>query len=40
LAEWARIGCRAAEVRSLAGVMRFTPQPVVRWPDGGTLSVY
>jgi hypothetical protein len=40
LAEWARIGRRAAEVRSLAGVMRFTPQPVVRWPDGGTLSVY
>jgi hypothetical protein len=40
LAEWARVGCRAAEVRSLAGVMKFTPQPVVCWPDGGTLSLY
>jgi hypothetical protein len=40
LAEWARIGRRAAEVRSLAGVMRYTPQPVIRWPDGGTLSLY
>ncbi|MFM7137824.1 MAG: SGNH/GDSL hydrolase family protein [Planctomycetota bacterium] len=40
LAEWARIGARAAEVRSLAGVIRYTRQPVVRWPDGGTLSMY
>jgi hypothetical protein len=40
LAEWARIGRRAAEVRSLAGVMRYTPQPAIRWPDGGTLSLY
>jgi hypothetical protein len=40
LAEWARVGRRAAEVRSLAGVMKFTPQPVIRWPDGGTLSLY
>ncbi len=40
LVEWSRIGRRAAEVRSLAGVTRFTPQPVVRWPDGGTLSLY
>lgn len=40
LAEWARIGRRAAEVRSLAGVMRYTRQPVLRWPDGGTLSLY
>jgi hypothetical protein len=40
LTEWARIGRRAAEVRSLAGVMRFTPQPVIHWPDGGTLSLY
>ena len=40
LVEWSRIGRRAAEVRSLAGVMRFTPQPVVHWPDGGTLSLY
>ena len=40
LGEWARIGHRAAEVRSLAGVMRYTPQPVFRWPDGGSLSLY
>ncbi len=40
LGEWARIGSRAAEVRSLAGRMRFTRQPVVRWPDGGTLNLY
>ena len=40
LGEWARIGSRAAEVRSLAGRIRFTPQPVLRWPDGGTLSLY
>jgi len=40
LVEWARIGRRAAEVRSLAGATRFTPQPVVHWPDGGTLSLY
>ena len=40
LADWARIGRRAAEVRSLAGVMRYTRQPVLRWPDGGTLSLY
>ena len=40
LAEWARLGRHAAEVRSLAGVMRYTRQPVERWPDGGTLSLY
>jgi hypothetical protein len=40
LADWAGIGRRAAEVRSLAGIVRFTPQPVLRWPDGGTLSLY
>jgi hypothetical protein len=40
LATWARIGRQAAEVRSLVGVMRLTPQPVVRWPGGGTLSLY
>ena len=39
-AEWARVGRRAAEVRSLAGVMRYTRQPVLRWPDGGSLSLY
>jgi hypothetical protein len=31
--EWARLGSRAAEVRSLARVVRFTPQPVLRLPD-------
>lgn len=40
LGDWTRIGSRAAEVRSLAGRIRFTPQPVVRWPGGGTLSLY
>jgi len=40
LADWAGIGRRAAEVRSLAGIIRFTPQPVLRWPDGSTLSLY
>jgi hypothetical protein len=40
LADWTGIGRRAAEVRSLAGLVRFTPQPVLRWPDGGTLSLY
>lgn len=34
--EWAAIGSRAAEVRSLARVPRFTPQPVV---DRGGLRV-
>jgi hypothetical protein len=38
--EWARIGSRAAEVRSLAGEIRLTPQPVVRWRDGSSLSLY
>ncbi len=40
LVEWARIGRRSAEVRSLAGVMQYTRQPVLHWPDGGTLSLY
>jgi len=40
LGDWSRIGTRAAEVRSLAGGVRFTPQPVLRWPDGGSLSLY
>lgn len=40
LAEWARIGRRSAEVRSLAGVMQYTRQPVLRWPEGSTLSMY
>lgn len=38
--EWARLGSAAAEVRSLARVPRFTPQPVHRFPDGGTVSLY
>ena len=40
LVEWARVGLQPAEVRSLAGCVRFSPQPVVRWPDGGTLALY
>jgi hypothetical protein len=40
VADWATIGTKAAEVRSLAGVMRFTPQPVLRLRSGGTLSLY
>jgi len=38
--DWARIGSRAAEVRSLVRIPRLTPQPAVRWPDGGTLGLY
>ena len=34
------VGITSEEVRSLAGAMKFTPQPVIRWPDGGTLSLY
>jgi len=40
VAAWARVGTKAAEVRSLAGLMRFTRQPVLRLPSGGTLSLY
>jgi len=40
LARWAALGTRAAEVRSLAGVPRFVPQPAARLPGGGTLSLY
>ena len=39
LAEWAQLGTKAAEVRSLARRMRFTPQPVVRRP-GLTLWLH
>jgi hypothetical protein len=38
--DWLKIGTKAAEVRSLAGVMRFTPQPVLPLRTGGTLSLY
>ena len=38
--DWLKIGTKAAEVRSLAGVMRFTPQPVLMLPSGSTLSLY
>ncbi|MCE9629412.1 MAG: hypothetical protein K8S94_01650 [Planctomycetia bacterium] len=31
--DWARLGTKSAEVRSVARVMRFTPQPVVQRPD-------
>ncbi|MFM8704982.1 MAG: hypothetical protein ACKOHG_14160 [Planctomycetia bacterium] len=40
LADWAKIGTRAAEVRSLAGVMRFTRQPVLELRGGGRLALY
>ena len=39
LAEWAQLGTKAAEVRSLARRTRFTPQPVVRRP-GLTLWLH
>jgi len=38
--DWLRIGTKAAEVRSLGGVMRFTKQPVLPLRSGGTLSLY
>lgn len=38
--EWAALSRHGAEVRSLARVARFTPQPVCRFPEGGTLSLY
>ena len=40
VADWVKVGTKAAEVRSLAGVMRFTPQPVLPLRGGGTLSLY
>jgi hypothetical protein len=40
VAEWVKVGTKAAEVRSLAGVMRFTKQPVLPLRSGGTLSLY
>ena len=38
--DWLKIGTKAAEVRSLGGVMRFTKQPVLPLRSGGTLSLY
>jgi hypothetical protein len=38
--DWLQIGMKSAEVRSLAGVMRFTKQPVLPLRTGGTLSLY
>jgi hypothetical protein len=40
LVEWARLGSRAAEVRSLAHVPRFTPQPVYRSRDHLRVWLY
>lgn len=40
LARWAAVGTKAAEVRSLAGAMLFTPQPVLRPPGGPRLFLY
>lgn len=40
LIEWLRVGRQPAEIRSLAGRVLFTRQPVVCWPDGATLSLY
>jgi hypothetical protein len=38
--DWLKIGTKAAEVRSLGGLMRFTKQPVLPLRSGGTLSLY
>jgi hypothetical protein len=40
LIEWARLGSRAAEVRSLAHVPRFTPQPAYRSQDRLRVWLY
>ena len=40
VAGWVKVGTKAAEVRSLAGVVRYTRQPVLRLRSGGTLSLY
>jgi hypothetical protein len=40
VADWVKVGTKAAEVRSLAGVMRFTKQPELPLRSGGTLSLY
>jgi hypothetical protein len=38
--EWFRIGAASAEVRSLAGVMLFTPQPVFQLGDTTRVFMY
>ncbi len=38
--DWLKVGTKAAEVRSLGGMMRFTPQPVLPLRSGGMLSLY
>lgn len=38
--EWFRIGAASAEVRSLAGVMLFTPQPVFQLGDTTRVFLY
>ncbi len=38
--DWSVLGSRAAEVRMLAGRMRFTPQPVHIFPDGSRVALY
>lgn len=38
--DWAAVGRRAAEVRALGRRMLFTPQPALRFRDGGTLALY
>lgn len=40
IGEWFAIGRRGAEVRSLAGVMRFTPQPAVTLRDRSRVWLY
>lgn len=40
VARWATVGSQTAEVRSLAGAMLFTPQPVLRPPGGPRLFLY
>ena len=40
LVRWAQVGSRAAEVRSIAGAMCYTPQPVLRLSGGGRVSLY
>jgi hypothetical protein len=38
--EWSRLGSRAAEVRMLGHRMLHTRQPIHRYPDGGSVSLY